>query len=275
MDDGSSDRSLEVIKSFGDQIRWETGPNRGGNIARNRLLELAQGDWLQYLDADDYLLPEKVSHQIMIADERIDVVYGPIVIETQNGGESTRAISAPDPTQDLAEQWIRWHVCQTGGVLWKRESLIKIGGWNQKLGCCQDNELCMRAIMNGLTFKYSHHHDTVYRIWSEDTVCRRHPRKVISVKTELIEQMLGFLKSNNLLRENHLKAAGQAMFEMARTLAKFDIWEGTEFAEKWKSEGLFHAEGPAAPKSFQIMMHFFGYSTAEHLAKVTRTFRKR
>ena len=64
VDDGSTDGSLEVIKSFGDRIRWETGPNRGGNAARNRLLELARGEWLQYLDADDYLLSNKVTEQM-------------------------------------------------------------------------------------------------------------------------------------------------------------------------------------------------------------------
>src|SRR5688572_3055345 len=64
VDDGSTDHSLEIIKSFGDRIRFETGPNRGGNAARNRLLELASGEWLQYLDADDYLLPDKVERQM-------------------------------------------------------------------------------------------------------------------------------------------------------------------------------------------------------------------
>ena len=39
VDDGSSDRSLEVIRSFGDQIRWVTGPNRGACAARNQGLE--------------------------------------------------------------------------------------------------------------------------------------------------------------------------------------------------------------------------------------------
>src|SRR5260370_4039681 len=63
VDDGSQDGSLDVIKSFGGRIRWETGPNRGGNVARNRLLELARGEWLQYLDADDYLLPLKIERQ--------------------------------------------------------------------------------------------------------------------------------------------------------------------------------------------------------------------
>ena len=65
MDDGSSDSSLGVIKSFADRIRWETSPNGGGgNAARNRLLQLAQGEWLQYLDADDFLLPPKIGEQL-------------------------------------------------------------------------------------------------------------------------------------------------------------------------------------------------------------------
>ena len=57
VDDGSTDHSLEVIRQFDGRISWETGLNRGGNAARNRLLELARGEWLQYLDADDYLRP--------------------------------------------------------------------------------------------------------------------------------------------------------------------------------------------------------------------------
>src|SRR6516164_5613032 len=64
VDDGSTDRSLDIIRGFGSYIRWETGSNCGSNPTRNRLLTIAEGDWLQYLDADDYLLPEKVARQI-------------------------------------------------------------------------------------------------------------------------------------------------------------------------------------------------------------------
>ncbi len=39
IDDGSTDKSVDVIRTFGDSIRWETGPNRGGNVARNRGLD--------------------------------------------------------------------------------------------------------------------------------------------------------------------------------------------------------------------------------------------
>src|SRR5260370_32907136 len=43
VDDGSTDRSLDIIRRFDGRIRWETGPNRGSNVTRNRLLELARG----------------------------------------------------------------------------------------------------------------------------------------------------------------------------------------------------------------------------------------
>jgi glycosyltransferase involved in cell wall biosynthesis len=60
LDDGSTDRSLDIIRGFGERIRSEAAKHRGGNATRNRLLELARGDWIQYLDADDYLRPSCV-----------------------------------------------------------------------------------------------------------------------------------------------------------------------------------------------------------------------
>src|SRR3982751_1131228 len=73
VDDGSTDGSIEVIQRFDGRIRFESGPNRGSNVARNRLLALAEGEWLQYLDADDYLLPHKIARQAEFLGGRQDV----------------------------------------------------------------------------------------------------------------------------------------------------------------------------------------------------------
>ena len=77
VDDGSTDKSVEVLRQFLPRIRLETGPNRGGNAARNTAFKLSMGEYIQYLDADDYLEPDKISRQVQFLEEtKADVVYG-------------------------------------------------------------------------------------------------------------------------------------------------------------------------------------------------------
>lgn len=65
VDDGSRDGTLAAARRFaGDRVRVETQPNRGASAARNRALELAAGDYIQWLDADDVLDPEKIARQM-------------------------------------------------------------------------------------------------------------------------------------------------------------------------------------------------------------------
>src|SRR3954454_13449861 len=112
VDDGSTDRSLDIIRQFDGRIRWETGPNRGGNAARNRLLELARGDWLQYLDSDDYLLPQKIDAQstFIANNPDTDIVYGLITLEYCSEGDPRQeTLSIPEPH----DPWIllaRWYL---------------------------------------------------------------------------------------------------------------------------------------------------------------------
>src|SRR6476660_3331354 len=101
VDDGSTDGSLKVIKSFGDRIKWESGPNRGGNAARNRLLELSHGEWIQYLDADDHLLPAKIADQL--ADPKVndaDVIYSRVIQESSIDGKINHDLALSPPSQD-------------------------------------------------------------------------------------------------------------------------------------------------------------------------------
>ncbi|MFK7777461.1 MAG: glycosyltransferase [Gimesia sp.] len=273
VDDGSTDGSLEIIKSFDDKICWETGPNRGGNVARNRLLELATGEWLQYLDADDYLRPEKIERQLeQIADD-VDVVYSAPLIETWNEtGIVASTVGNIDFDASIETQWIRWQLAQTGTVLWKAGSLKQIGGWNENYPCCQDNEVTLRAIQQGLVFKAVSYSDAVYRIWSEETVCRKDPSRVIHTKTKLIDEMLDWLRDNQKLEKETKEAAGQAFFEMARTLAQHDMQAATKYQRKQSNKGIYSPNGPAAPAVYRIVHRFLGFRSAEYTATVKRIF---
>ena len=65
MDDGSKDRTFEIAKTFASaSVKIIRQPNAGGPAARNAALANAQGDYLQWLDHDDILAPDKISAQI-------------------------------------------------------------------------------------------------------------------------------------------------------------------------------------------------------------------
>ena len=57
IDDGSTDGSAAILKSFGDRIRFLEQRNRGPEAARNAAAALAQGEYLVFLDSDDFLFP--------------------------------------------------------------------------------------------------------------------------------------------------------------------------------------------------------------------------
>jgi glycosyltransferase involved in cell wall biosynthesis len=63
VDDGSTDRTAEVIGSYGDKVILIRQENAGASVARNTGIEAATGEWIAFLDADDEWLPEKLKLQ--------------------------------------------------------------------------------------------------------------------------------------------------------------------------------------------------------------------
>jgi glycosyltransferase involved in cell wall biosynthesis len=70
VDDGSRDQTLTVAQQFASSsVAVVTQSNQGAAAARNRALALSQGDYIQWLDADDILDREKIANQMTAADQ--------------------------------------------------------------------------------------------------------------------------------------------------------------------------------------------------------------
>ena len=63
VDDGSTDATAEVVRSYGDKVVFIQQENAGASVARNTGIEVANGDWITFLDCDDEWLPEKLQLQ--------------------------------------------------------------------------------------------------------------------------------------------------------------------------------------------------------------------
>ena len=70
VDDGSSDRTAEVARRFASkEVAVVSTKNQGAAAARNHALRLSQGDYIQWLDADDLLAPDKIERQFAVLRE--------------------------------------------------------------------------------------------------------------------------------------------------------------------------------------------------------------
>lgn len=71
INDGSTDNTIDVAQTYSSRdprFRLVTKPNGGLSSARNRGLLEAKDKWIQFLDSDDILLPEKLEKQVTLLD---------------------------------------------------------------------------------------------------------------------------------------------------------------------------------------------------------------
>jgi GT2 family glycosyltransferase len=276
VDDGSTDDSLDLIQRFGDQIRWETGVNRGGNVARNRLLALSRGEWLQYLDSDDYLLPDKVESQIQFLSQspNIDVVYSPHITE-ELGKEgvfhSSPAIANLPLPHDLWLLATQWKLPQTGGLLIRKQALTDIGGWREDLKHCQDYDLYVRLLMANKRFAYCEQAGAVYRWWCSGTVTHRKIAEIYRDRLGIQDAIEAHLSATGQLTPVRREAINQARFEYARRIYTWDQQWAKQVAVAVKSKDPhFDPSSQVAPAFYRYLYKAFGFAGAEYIADVKR-----
>jgi glycosyltransferase involved in cell wall biosynthesis len=281
VDDGSTDGSLKLIQSFGDRIRWETGPNRGGNVARNRLLELSRGDWLQYLDADDYLLPDKIEKQMQFtaSNPGVDVAFSRVIQETHEGGKVNQEVSLMLEPLDPWCLLLRWDLPQTGALLWRKRAVVSVGGWKVDQPCCQEHELYLRMLQAGHQFAYCRDYGAVYRQWRGGSVCTGNIPENHRRRLEIIQQAETFLRERGEMNIERLWTINQARLEMARLAWQYDRKFAVEIANSIQiSQPEFDPCGYGYrinySAAYRHIYRIFGFQTAEILAQILRRLPK-
>ena len=275
VDDGSTDDSAGIIEQFHGRIRWERQDNRGSNPTRNRLMTMASGAWLQFLDADDYLLPHKVRRQAewLTTQDDVDVVFGPITLEHAQNGQARREIL---PIPQPHDPWVllaRWYLPQTGAPLWRKSAIEEVGGWTPSQPACQEHELYLRLLISGKRFQYLDETGAVYRQWSEQTLWKANQSRTRSLRLDIVNRVEDCLEKRGDLTPERRWAINQSRFELARMAWASEPDEATQIMRRIKrSDPAFIPSGDAAPRSYQVLLPLLGFPMVERLAAWRRRF---
>jgi glycosyltransferase involved in cell wall biosynthesis len=271
IDDGSTDTSLEVIKSFGDKIRWETGPNRGGNAARNRGFKLSQGDYLQFLDADDYLLPEKISQQVaFLVSTGADAVYGDWRHQhhSPDGKVELEDIAISGDQDDILGALLAGWWVAPAAVLARREAVLRTGGWDESLTAAQDRDYMISLAMSGARILYQPRCHSIYRRYGEVTVSTENRRRWLENHERVLDKALSALQSTGRLTEKYRKALARSYFTLAQNYYDNDRGCFEELLQKVLT--LQPDFRPNHSFFYAAAERFFGIRGAERLASWKR-----
>ncbi len=207
VDDQSTDNSWEILIKLQNQhpeyLKIYKNPQKGGNNARNYGFEKSSGDFIQWLDADDFLLEGKFEKQIQKFQENTDtdVVYSDWYMDFYEHNklikreEKKKAQYADFTYEILSDNW-----SVPANYLFKRtiaEILHQIKAWNPNTKVGQDREYVTMAALLGAKFSYTKGFFTVYNIWHKNSV------SAMDFKLRLKYQMNLELRFRNTILKNN------------------------------------------------------------------------
>lgn len=153
VDDGSADGTWELLSAFPAVRRLRLERNFGGAFARNRGFELARGDFVMFLDADDTLAPETLGALSDALGGGADVTAcrWRRLRRTAFGWKQTEPDTLPPPAgADVLARWLEGDWIPPCALLWTRRAYERTGGWDERLLANQDGDLVLRALGMGM-----------------------------------------------------------------------------------------------------------------------------
>ena len=158
VDDGSTDGSFDILKEYygrnPDNIVLVDQENQGVSPATNKGIEVARGEYIQFLDADDLISSDKIEKQVNLLRDKGNLAMASCEWVTfrdspdnhQRWGLNIYKDYAK-PVEMLLDLYNHGEMMQPGVFLCSKELIAKAGRWNENLTINQDGEFFMRVLL--------------------------------------------------------------------------------------------------------------------------------
>jgi len=203
IDDGSHDNTLRIARSFESAaVKVETQENRGASTARNHALSLAQGDYVQWLDADDLLAPDKISLQLKYVEsghnDRIPLTssFGVFYYRKEKAAFQPHSLwQNLDPVEWLLRKFSENLWMTNSSWLVSRELTERVGPWNESLTLDDDGEYFCRIVASSERIKFIKEAKSYYRRWHLGSLSRTNSYEACESLLLSLKLSIGYLRS--------------------------------------------------------------------------------
>lgn len=176
VDDGSTDNSVRVIRSFGSPVKLVEQKKQGPGAARNAGLRMATGEFIQFQDSDDLYSLNKLESQAKLLEQTgADVVFGPwshVFIHNRELKFQTCVLqqSLPPATINLACWQMRGWSTVFQSLMFRRSFLAGTGGYETDMRYGEDMEFFFRLLLQSPRVTFSADTLTLYRVNSSNNL---------------------------------------------------------------------------------------------------------
>jgi glycosyltransferase involved in cell wall biosynthesis len=253
-DAGSTDGTPEIVRGFGDRVRYFQQSNQGGAAARNRGISNARGEWMAFLDQDDLWLPEKIERQAAAFLEEPSA--GACFTHVQHIGEEGNLLPiglAPDKARALQSlmkegkplaqgaallPWKpfivalvrRYLITSCSGVMVRKSALAEVGGFDTEIRGPDDWDLWLKLAVR---HSFAYIPDALYRY-------RHHPWQHTKQGTQVLDAAL--LVAQRCLRSPEIRRLAGREVILSRLAALHDrcatVWVNQGEARKARAHYL-------------------------------------
>lgn len=152
VNNNSSDNTSQIMMAYTTKnpnvFKIFNEYKKGAPAARNKGLYKAKGEWIQFLDADDELLPDKLQKQITIAlSSKADIIAGSCYMHRTVKGKINITIRDVE-TNDVWKGLLLSKLGITSANLWRTKAVLSSGGWNEARTSSQEYDLLFKMLKN-------------------------------------------------------------------------------------------------------------------------------
>lgn len=237
VDDGSGDTTAEVVRGYGERVRYLHQQNAGVSAARNAGVRAARGEWLAFLDADDWYYPDRLRwHASFLArDPALDFLTGDFDYVRPDGGFIRRCMEHTEAGRLLLRKaagarevimegedfvpFVAQHFGDTHTLSLPRKTFLELGGYPVGIAVCEDVNLLIRLCARSRRAGVICEPMAAYYI-HDQSATRGDPLRAQRQTLQALLPLVDQLADHDVVRRGLRGAIRHARLDLAYTLAR-------------------------------------------------------